>query len=45
MKAFYAGKRIPVRYFVSQIRDREDDGLPGQVLPIESIFLKQEGRE
>jgi uncharacterized protein (DUF58 family) len=45
MKDFYAGKRIPVRYFVSQIRDREDDGLPGQVLPIESIFLKQEGRE
>ena len=39
MKAYYAGKRIPVRYFVS--RPGENEGLPDPVLPIESIFLKQ----
>ena len=43
MKAFYAGKRIPVRYFVSRIR--EEDGILDLVLPIESIFLQQAGPE
>jgi uncharacterized protein (DUF58 family) len=43
MKAYYAGKRIPVRYFVS--RPGENQGLPDRVLPIESIFLKQAGQE
>ncbi len=43
MRAFYAGKRIPVKYFVS--RPGENEGLPDLVLPIESIFLTQAGQE
>ncbi len=41
MKEFYAGKRIPVKYFVSKIKDMENDAgvIPVTVQPVESIFL------
>jgi len=39
MKAFYTRKRIPVKYFVSKVEDMA--GLPGPVLPVESVFLQK----
>ncbi|OGR27905.1 MAG: hypothetical protein A2277_21600 [Desulfobacterales bacterium RIFOXYA12_FULL_46_15] len=42
MKKFYAAKRIPVKYFVSKMRDMGEDTerrMPGAVQPVESIFL------
>ena len=41
MKDFYAGKRIPVKYFVSRVSDMEDDtgGISNLAQPVESIFV------
>ena len=47
MKDFYAGKRIPVKYFVSKIREREEDPgrLPDAVQSVESVFLQKAALE